>query len=94
MRTSPNPAVVAAIAKRVEEWQRSKTEQVYQPIVDHYEAHRVAIQNMTKAIRAGDAEATKKYFDEAEYHEMMQRQAGIEARAYFLSKVQHTQVQA
>lgn len=87
MSTHPNSAVVAAIFKRVEEWQ-SKTQQVYQPIVDHGEAHRVAIENMTAAIRAGDAVATRQYFDEAEYHDLMQRKAGANARAYFLSKVQ------
>lgn len=87
MNTNPNPAVVAAIGQRVEEWQ-SKTAEVYKPIVDHYEAHRVAIQNMTDAIRKGDAVATKQYFEEAEYHEQMQRKAGADARAYFLSKVQ------
>lgn len=65
----------------------TQTEEVYKPIVDHYEAHRVAIQKMTEAIRAGDVAAVKKYFDEAEYHELKQRAAGADARAYFLSKV-------
>ena len=66
----------------------TQTEEVYKPIVDHYEAHRVAIQKMTEAIRKGDAVSTQKYFDEAEYHELKQREAGADARAYFLSKVQ------
>jgi len=89
----PNPHAVNAIYDRVAEWQleqkeMSTTEKVYKPIVDHYEAHRVAIANMVESIRCGDMQATKAYFDEAEYHEMMQRQAGKEARQYFLSKVQ------
>lgn len=86
----PNPLAVRAIFERYVEWQmeQSTTEKVYQPIVDHGEAHRVAVEKMTAAIRAGDTQATQKYFDEAQYHEQMQRQAGVEARSYFLSKVQ------
>ena len=47
-----------------------------------------ALERWEEAIRKGDAVATKKYFDEAEYHELKQREAGADARAYFLSKVQ------
>lgn len=91
----PNPHVVQAIFERVAEWKaeqeaKSKTEEVYQPIVDHYEAHRIAIENMTAAIRKGDSVETEKYFNEATYHEQMQREAGTKARQYFLSKAQHT----
>jgi hypothetical protein len=87
----PNPNVVRRIWDRVAEFQfeqQSKTAEVWQPIVDHGEAHRVAIENMTQAIRRGDMKATKAYFDEAEYHELTQREKGVEARQYFLSKVQ------
>jgi len=63
------------------------TSQVYKPIVDHGEAHARAIANMTKAIARGDQVAMQKYFKEAQYHEQMQRNAGIQARRYFLSKV-------
>ena len=88
MNTHPNAAVVAAIGKRFAEWQKSKTQEVYKPIVDHGEAHRIAIQKMMDAIRSGDPVATKQYFDEAEYHEQMQRQAGVKARQYFIGKAQ------
>lgn len=65
------------------------TQRVYKPIVDHGELHRLAIENMTRAVIDGDAEATKKHFDEAQYHAQMQHEAGIEARRYFLGKVKH-----
>jgi hypothetical protein len=66
----------------------TQTEEMYQPIYDHGKAHRVAMENLTKAMAQGDHEAMQKYFDEAKYHEQMQREAGIEARKYFLGKVQ------
>lgn len=90
MNKSPNPQVVGKIWDRVTEWveEQSTTEKVYQPIVDHGEAHRVAIEKMTAAVAAQDAEAANRYFFEAQYHEQMQRLAGQKARAYFLSKVQ------
>lgn len=85
----PNPVVVGKIWDRVVEFQeeQSMTEKVYQPIVDHGEAHRVAIEKMTAAVAKQDAQAAQQYFFEAQYHEQMQRLAGQEARAYFLSKV-------
>lgn len=87
----PNPLAVRAIFERAIEWklEQSTTADVYQPIVDHGEAHRVAIEKMTTAIRAGNAAETEKFFDEAQYHERMQREAGAQARAYFLGKVAH-----
>ena len=93
MNTHPNAAVVAAIGKRYAEWRmeqepESVTDQVYRPIVDHGESYRVAIENMMAAIKADDGVSMKKYFDEAAYHEQMQRQAGVRARQYFIGKVQ------
>lgn len=65
------------------------TSQVYKPIVDHGAAHTIAIEKMKDAILHGDTEAMHKYFDEAVYHAQAQREAGVQARKYFLGKVKH-----
>lgn len=65
------------------------TSQVYKPIVDHGAAHAIAIEKMKNAILHGDKEAMKQYFDEAVYHAQAQRDAGIQARRYFLGKIKH-----
>jgi len=64
------------------------TTQVYRPIVEHGDAHLLAMANLVQAVARGDEVEMKKFFDQVIYFEQAQRQAGIEARQYFLSKVQ------
>ncbi len=64
-----------------------ETMKLYRKVVAFGEMYQAAFAMLMDAVKSGDAEGIKIYFDAVVYFEHMQRVAAIETRSHLLEKV-------